>query len=121
MLCKRISKIIINRMKNIVHCLVSSKQGAFVPGRNISNNIMIAQEVFHSMNKMSNRNALMVIKADMEKIYDKVSWRYLRIVLEHYDFHFKYIRWTMCYVHKPTFLVLINGQPSTWFSSIVGL
>ena len=69
-----------------------------MPDQTISDNIMIAQEVFHSLNVRSTNQPLMVIKADMEKAHDRVNWRYLKTVLGHYGFHPKFIQWIMCCV-----------------------
>ncbi|GKC35543.1 putative RNA-directed DNA polymerase, eukaryota, reverse transcriptase zinc-binding domain protein [Tanacetum coccineum] len=47
-LFKCISKIILNRIKRSLKVLVSSNQSAFVPGRRISNNILLTQELMHN-------------------------------------------------------------------------
>ncbi|XP_073109905.1 uncharacterized protein [Elaeis guineensis] len=67
-----VAKVLVKRLDQLMPYMFSSKQGAFILGRNILDNIMIAQEIFHSMARASKRNSLMVIKADMEKAYDKV-------------------------------------------------
>ncbi|KAL0455549.1 UNVERIFIED_CONTAM: LINE-1 reverse transcriptase [Sesamum latifolium] len=45
-LYKIISKIIVQRMQGFMTKLISPSQNAFVPGRRISNNILLAQELF---------------------------------------------------------------------------
>nr|GFC95339.1 hypothetical protein [Tanacetum cinerariifolium] len=47
-LFKCISKIIANRIKDCLKVLVSPNQSAFVPGRNITNNILLTQELMHN-------------------------------------------------------------------------
>ncbi|KAH1096690.1 hypothetical protein J1N35_013611 [Gossypium stocksii] len=56
-------------------------QTRFIAGRNISDNVIIAQEVIHSMcSRKAGRN-WMAIKLDLEKAYDKVSWEFIDVSL----------------------------------------
>lgn len=44
---KIISRIIVNRMKNLLPRFISENQRAFVPGRLIQDNLVISHEAFH--------------------------------------------------------------------------
>ncbi|KAL0455256.1 UNVERIFIED_CONTAM: LINE-1 reverse transcriptase [Sesamum latifolium] len=46
-LYKAITKIIVQRMQGVMDKIISPPQNAFVPGRRISNNILLGQELFH--------------------------------------------------------------------------
>lgn len=48
---KIISKIIANRLKPLLDICISPNQGAFVPGRCIQDNIVIAHEVYHYLRR----------------------------------------------------------------------
>ncbi|KAH1097427.1 hypothetical protein J1N35_014348 [Gossypium stocksii] len=48
-LYKLIMKVIANRFKVIFPKLISQEQAGFIAGHNISDNIILAQEVIHSM------------------------------------------------------------------------
>lgn len=56
-----------------------------IAGRNISDNIIIVQEVIHSMRAKKKGNKWMTIKLDLEKAYDRVSWDFVGV------FRFSYI------------------------------
>lgn len=50
---KVISKVLANRFKSIIDAIISDTQSAFIPGRFISNNIMIAHELMYFMKQKS--------------------------------------------------------------------
>jgi len=70
---KIISKLVSSRLGPILPELVSLNQSGFVKGRSISENIMLAQEIIHQIKK-PNIGSNVVIKLDMAKAYDRVSW-----------------------------------------------
>ncbi|XP_061371646.1 uncharacterized protein LOC133314221 [Gastrolobium bilobum] len=61
------------RLKPLMENLVSPFQVSFVPNRQIQDNIIIVQELVHSMHKMKGKKAFMAIKIDLIKAYDKLS------------------------------------------------
>ena len=57
--------------------LVNPIQSKFVPGRHITDNIIVTQDIAHSMGKMTRKNSYMTIKVDLEKAYDRLSWDFI--------------------------------------------
>ena len=72
MISKVVSKVIVGRLKNLMPQLISEVQSSFVPGRHITDNIIVAQEIIHSMRKMKGKRGFMAIKVDLEKAYDRL-------------------------------------------------
>ena len=71
---KIISKVLCQRLKACLPSLISETQSAFVSGRLISDNILIAQEMFHGLRtNKSCQNKFMAIKTDMSKAYDRIE------------------------------------------------
>ncbi len=79
------AKILASRLKGILPRIVSPWQDAFVPGRLIQDNTIIAQEVVSSMKKSIAKDGFMAIKLDMEKAYDMMEWSFLLNILPHHS------------------------------------
>ncbi|KAA3478899.1 reverse transcriptase [Gossypium australe] len=71
---KIIAKMMVNRMSDILRDCINESQCAFIPGRLISDNVLIAYEVLHSLKmKKSGRKGNFALKLDMSKAYDRVE------------------------------------------------
>lgn len=107
---KVISKILCNRLKRFLPEVFLENQVAFVSGRLISDNIIIAHEMVHSLrtNERVPEN-FMAIKTDMSKAYDRVEWCFLETLLEKFGFDRVWVRWIMACVSSVSYSVLLNG------------
>lgn len=65
--------MIVNRLKGILPNIVSNTQASFIPGRQITDNIVIMQEVLHTMRYKQGAKGYMAIKIDFEKAYDRLD------------------------------------------------
>ncbi|XP_023634340.1 uncharacterized protein LOC111829476 [Capsella rubella] len=109
---KIISKVLCQRLKRVLPVLISETQSAFVEGRLISDNILIAQEMFHGLQtNPSCKGKYMAIKTDMSKAYDRLEWPFIAKVMEKMGFCEKWIAWMMCCITSVQYRVLLNGQP----------
>ena len=70
---KCITKVIVNRLKSLMPLLISPYQASFVSGSSIQDNIVITNKMMHSMKKKRGRKCFMVIKIDLEKVYDRLK------------------------------------------------
>lgn len=69
---KCISKILSSRLKLIMSSLVNKAQSAFIPGRSISDNILLAQELFRGYGR-KHSSSRCALKLDLQKAFDSVS------------------------------------------------
>ena len=118
---KLITKVIASRLKKILPHIISDTQSAFIPGRLITDNVLIAYEVFHSMINQRRRNGTMAIKVDMSKAYDRVEWGFLRRVMLKLGFHSDWVQMVMGCVETATFSFVINGTAQGWVRASRGL
>ncbi|XP_061339719.1 uncharacterized protein LOC133286328 [Gastrolobium bilobum] len=96
-------------------------QVSFVPNRQIQDNITIAQELIHAMNKMKGRKAYMAIKIDLVKAYDRVSWSFMCRTLEEIWFPEGLINIIMQCLSSSRINVLWNGGKTAEFETSRGL
>ncbi|KAL2251892.1 UNVERIFIED_CONTAM: hypothetical protein Sindi_2311500 [Sesamum indicum] len=115
-----IPKIIVQRLSVILDKLISSGRAAFVPGRSIGDNIMLAQELFTGYNQscLPPRCAL---KVDIQKAYDTMEWDFMIAVMELFGFPSTFVKWIEVCVTTPTFFVGLNGKPHGFFRGARGL
>ncbi|KAL2225548.1 UNVERIFIED_CONTAM: hypothetical protein Sindi_2917000 [Sesamum indicum] len=100
--------------------IISPCQGAFIPGRSIGDNIMLAQELFTGYNqaRLPPRCAL---KVDIRKAYDTVEWDFLLAVLQLFGFPPTFTRWIEECVTTTSFSIGLNGNPHGFFIGARGL
>ncbi|XP_048593391.1 uncharacterized protein LOC125576910 [Brassica napus] len=114
---KIISKVLCQRLKKVLPGLISETQSAFVAGRQISDNIMIAQEMFHALRtKPSGRNKRMAIKTDISKAYDRMEWSFIEAVMRKMGFSEIWITWIMRCITSDKLMHRVNGWTGRWLS-----
>ncbi|XP_074278012.1 uncharacterized protein LOC141601617 [Silene latifolia] len=118
---KLVSKVLANRLKVFLGDVVSENQSAFTPGRQITDNTLIAFEIFHHMKNSRSREGHMAIKLDMAKAYDRIEWTFLDRVLRVMGFETNWVERVMDCVQSVSFAVLINGTPTDEFRPTRGL
>ncbi|GJV54786.1 RNA-directed DNA polymerase, eukaryota, reverse transcriptase zinc-binding domain protein [Tanacetum coccineum] len=87
---KCISKIITNMIKNVLDSIMHKNQSAFIPDRQITNNILLTQELLKGYDcKKGPKRCSM--KIDIQKSYDTVDWRFLKDTLRLFGFQSKMV------------------------------
>ncbi|XP_038977290.1 uncharacterized protein LOC120107861 [Phoenix dactylifera] len=120
-LYKATAKLLAVRLRIILSRLISPEQGAFVGGRSITDNVLIAQKFMYDLGRASSRRSLMGVKLDMERAYDRMRWDFVQQSLQEFGFPEAWIRWIMGCIRGPSFAILVNGTPSRYFVSSGGL
>jgi hypothetical protein len=119
---KIITKTIANRIKNILPDVISPHQSAFLPGRLITDNTLLAFEIFHHIrNNKNKKKGLVGIKLDMAKAYDRLEWIFINNTLLSMGFPSNLVKTIMNCVTTVSFSILINGQPSPYFKPHRGI
>ena len=77
------------------------------------------QEGMHSIHCKGLKPA--VLKIDLSKAYDRVSWTFLQVILSKTGFDVSFITWVMSSLTSISFSILINGVASRFFRSGRGL
>lgn len=117
---KLISKIIANRLKPILTECVSPNQAAFLKGRSLGENVLLATELTKDYNKSSCLRSAM-LKIDIRKAFDTVCWDFVLKVLESQQFPTMFIAWIKECISSPRFSVAVSGELADFFAGKKGL
>ncbi|KAL0315019.1 UNVERIFIED_CONTAM: hypothetical protein Scaly_2897600 [Sesamum calycinum] len=97
-----------------------SEQNAFVPGRNISDNILLAQELLAGYNQVRLPSRC-TLKVDIQKAYDSVEWDFLLEVLRLFNFPPQFIKLIEQCVLTVSYSISLNGSIYGFFKGRRGL
>ncbi len=110
---KLISKILANRLKPLLPLLISPEQIVYVEGRQILDGIILSHEVIHSLKVL--KKPSIIIKLDLSKAFDKLSWSYINQMLLDFGFSATWTCWLMNLITSTSYYILLNGSPSSSF------
>jgi hypothetical protein len=79
-----ITKVLANRLAGRLHELVSLNQSAFIKGRSIQDNFLLVQQTARFLHLQ--KQAHILLKIEITKAFDSVSWSFLLEVLQKLDF-----------------------------------
>lgn len=79
------------KLKNILGNIIGPHQSAFIPGRSITDNILLGYECMHWLRHSKSTQGFAALKLDMSKAYDKVEWTCLTAVLHRMSFRRKWV------------------------------
>lgn len=79
---KIVTKVVTQRLRNVMPYVVSDNQSSFIPGRSTIDNILVLQETIHSFKHLHGKRGFMIVKLDLEKAYDRLEWTFIMDTLD---------------------------------------
>ncbi|XP_033143345.1 uncharacterized protein LOC103862289 [Brassica rapa] len=119
-LYKVISKLLANRLKVLLPRIISAHQSAFVQGRLLMENVLLATELVKEYHK-EDISPRCLMKIDISKAFDSVQWSFVLKSLEAIGVPRKFIHWINLCISSPSFSVQVNGELAGYFQSTRGL
>lgn len=108
-----VTKVLANRIKDFLPSIIGEEQSAFIKGRLISDNILLAHEVMHSLKqKRKRKDAFLAVKIDMSKAYDRVNWRFLEKFMKRIGLESQWVDRVMHCVESVSYKLKINDKIS---------
>nr|GEU96335.1 hypothetical protein [Tanacetum cinerariifolium] len=117
---KCISKVMSNKIKVVLNGLIDKDQSAFVTRRQISDNVLLIQELMNGYNSKK-KGRRCSFEVDIHKAYDTVNWEFLEFSLVMFSFHPKMIKWIMECLRTASYYVSVNGESHGFFKVKRGL
>src|SRR6516165_3910674 len=118
-LYKCISKVIVNRFKEVIPGVIGSSQSVFVPGWQISDNILLTQELMRNYHIGGAPRC--ALKVDLRKAFDIMCWEFILLGLRTIGFPERMVRWIQTCLSSAHFSVDMNGELHGFFASSRGV
>ncbi|XP_074342467.1 uncharacterized protein LOC141680033 [Apium graveolens] len=117
---KCIANILASRLKHVLPSIINISQSAFVKGRHISDNILMAQELFRGYSRETGVPKC-ALKIDLHKAFDSLDWNFLMTALHKLGFPSKFLGWIYACISTSMYSIKINGILSGYFKGKKGL
>ncbi|VFQ85765.1 unnamed protein product [Cuscuta campestris] len=114
------TRILSDRLKKLLPKLISPEQAAFQQGKSITEQVLMAKEMVHLLSAKV-RGGNCILKLDLSKAFDKLSWHFLERILAKFGFNQRVVQLLMGNLKSTFFSVLINGQPKGFFPMKCGV
>ena len=111
-----------NRLKKILPQIITKHQSAFAKNWLLSDNILVAFETLHSMQKHKLvKVGYIALKLDMSIAYDSMEWSILEVVMRKLGFDDQWISLLMLCVKSVSYSILVNGEPKGFIHPTRGI
>ena len=92
------SGIISNRIKKVLHKIISEDQTGFIAGRYIGENTRLIYDIMHYTEQQQIPGLLLLI--DFEKAFDTISWKFIHKCFKFFNFGDSIIQWIKLFQNK---------------------
>jgi hypothetical protein len=116
---KSITKILANLLLPGLDDIISPNQGAFILGRSISENTLLAQEIVCGYHKQKGKPRC-TLKVDLRKAYDSINWEFILHCLLCFGAPKKFVTWTRECTTHPSYSIALNGTLVGYFKGRKG-
>ncbi|KAK3188705.1 hypothetical protein Dsin_028266 [Dipteronia sinensis] len=106
---KIVAKTIANQFCHALEGVISDTQSAFIPGRLISDNILVSFECMHMIKRKKRKHGAMAIKRDMSKVCDRVEWIFIERMMRKLGFSDRWISLVMRCISSVSYSFVLNG------------
>ena len=117
---KILSKIIADRLAQIMPDIISKEQRGFTHGRNIKECILLTSEFINLLDKKSFGGNL-AMKVDIAKAFDALEWSFLIQVLKKFGFNNTFCIWIESIINLEYLSISINGTQHGYFHCTRGV
>jgi retron-type reverse transcriptase len=109
MALKVLTKLIANRVQDVIIPLIHSNQYGFIKSRTIQDCIAWAFEYLHICHR--SKKEIIIIKLDFEKAFDLVEHSAVLTMLKHMGFGDKFLSWIKMILTTASTSIILNGVP----------
>lgn len=110
-LMRILSKVMTNRLKPCLKSIVTESQSAFIIGRILTDNALVAFEINHFIHRKTQGNTGVAgLKVDVSKAYDRLEWSFVESMLHKFGFHTDWISRIMTCVTTVSYSFLRKGE-----------
>lgn len=108
---KIVARALTNKLRPILKCTVNEFQSAFIPGRLISDNIILGFEALHWIRNRNRREVgYAALKLDMSKAYDRMEWSFLECIMLKLGFDPSWVQKVMCCIRSVSYSFSLNDH-----------
>lgn len=116
---KLLTKVLARRLSEVMNFLITNTQSAFIRSRQMSDCILITNEVYSALHSKKCNGVIM--KLDFAKAFDTINWKFIYHIMERMNLGERWVSWIKVLFDSSRISVLVNGTPTDEFSPLRGL
>uniref|UniRef100_A0A8R7TQX5 Reverse transcriptase domain-containing protein n=1 Tax=Triticum urartu TaxID=4572 RepID=A0A8R7TQX5_TRIUA len=118
-IAKLITKVLSMRLADVISTIISLAQSAFQKTKCIHDSFLFVQNRVRTLHR--NKTPALLLKLDIAKAFDSVSWEYILELLQRLGFPPRWRDWIALLLATSSSSCLLNGIPGNKFFHLRGL